>query len=71
MKYFLLIVICFSLAGCASISRTKKLEKQVIELQESILKQDQDIKLKEAKLKEKELEVNRLRKELEKFGVFQ
>ncbi len=71
MRYFLFILLCFSLAGCTTISKTKKLENQVTELQEVLLRKDQDIKLKEDKLKEKELEVNQLRKELEKFGVFQ
>ncbi|MDP2044501.1 MAG: hypothetical protein Q8K15_04965 [Candidatus Omnitrophota bacterium] len=71
MRYFLFILLCFSLAGCTTIFKTKRLENQVTELQGVLLRKDQDIKLKEDKLKEKELEVNRLRKELEKFGVFQ
>jgi len=71
MRYSLFILLCFSLAGCTTISKTKKLENQVIELQASLSKKDGDIKLKEEKLKERELEVNRLHKELEKFGVFQ
>jgi uncharacterized protein (DUF3084 family) len=56
--------------GCTTISRTKKLEKQIADLQETILKKNEDIKIKEDKLKEEELEANRLRKELERFGVF-
>jgi len=71
MRYFLFILLCFSLAGCTTISKTKKLENQVTELQEVLLRKDQDIKLKEDKLKEIGLEVNQLRKELERFGVFQ
>jgi len=71
MRYLLFILLCFSLAGCTTLSKTKKLENQVTELQETILKKDGEIKLKENRLKEKELEVNRLRKELERFGVFQ
>jgi len=71
MRYFLFILLCFSLTGCTTISKTKKLENQVIELQEVLLRKDQDIKLKEDKLKEIGLEVNQLRKELERFGVFQ
>ena len=70
MRYLLFILLCFNLVGCTTISKTKKLEKQIIDLQEVVLRKDQDIKLKEDKLKESESEVNRLRKELEKFGVF-
>jgi len=70
MKYFLLIFLCFTFVGCTTISRTKKLEKQIADLQETILKKNEDIKIKEDKLKEEELEANRLRKELERFGVF-
>lgn len=71
MKYFLLIWLSFCLTGCTTISKTKKLENQVIELQKVISRKDGEIKLKEDRLKEKESEANRLRKELESFGVFQ
>ena len=78
MRYFLLILLCFSMAGCTTISRTKKLEKQVTGLQEALFKKDESIKikenqleLKEDQLKKNELEVERLRKKLESLGVFQ
>ncbi|MFH1281956.1 MAG: hypothetical protein ABIH91_04510 [Candidatus Omnitrophota bacterium] len=71
MKYFLLILLCFGLVGCATTSKTKNLENQVIQLQKALFSKDVEIKLKEDRLREKELEVNRLRKKLEGFGVFQ
>lgn len=70
MRKILLILLCLSLAGCTTVSKAKKLEKQASELQSVILKQKEEIKAKEGELKEKELKIQELQKKLEGFGVF-
>ncbi len=75
MRNLLLILLCLGLAGCTTLSRAKKLEKQVAGLKESLLKQNaecnEQMKMKESQLKEKDSQAAVLRKKLEGFGVFQ
>jgi uncharacterized protein YxeA len=74
MKRILWILMCLVFVGCANTS--KKL--QIIELKESLLKKDEEIKKlqdllqeKESMLKEKDLKMGELRKKLEGLGVFE
>jgi len=75
MRNLLLILLCLSLAGCTALSRAKKLEKKVTELQEVLSKNNaecnEELKIKENQLKEKDSQISGLRKKLEGFGVFQ
>ncbi len=70
MRNLLLVLLCLSLAGCTTISRTRTLEKRITGLQEDLSRKDEEIKIKESQLKEKESEIARLRKRLEGLGVF-
>jgi len=75
MKNLLLVLLCLSLTGCTTLSRAKKLERQVAGLKESLSKQNaecnEEMKMKENQLKEKDSQAAVLRKKLEGFGVFQ
>ena len=70
IRKFLFILIIFSLTGCTTVSRNQKLEQQVAELQKVISEKDNELKLKEDQLREKDLNIEQLRKKLESFGVF-
>lgn len=63
-------VFCLDLSGCISISGTGKTRRQANELKEIISKQDAKIMAQEEQLKEKDQQIQQLRKELEGFGVF-
>jgi septal ring factor EnvC (AmiA/AmiB activator) len=76
MKSILLVLIVFSLAGCAYTSR--KFKTQIIELQGSLSRKDEEIKKledllqeKERILKEKDSKIEELSKKLEGLGVFE
>lgn len=66
----MLVLVCLSLTGCASLSETRRLQKEISDFKESVLRKDEEIKLKDSQLNEKDLEISKLRKELESLGVF-
>jgi outer membrane biogenesis lipoprotein LolB len=70
MKNLLLVLVCLSLTGCTSLSGTRRLQKETSDLKESVLKKDEEIKLKDGQLNQKDLEISKLRKQLESLGVF-
>jgi len=74
MRNLLLILLCLSLAGCTTLSRAKNLEKQVTGLKEALSKRNagcnEELKMKDNQLKEKDSQIDTLCKKLEGFGVF-
>ncbi|TRZ93763.1 DUF641 domain-containing protein [bacterium] len=70
MKNLLLVLVCLSLTGCSTVSETRRLQKEISDLKECVLEKDEVIKLKDSKLEEKDLEISKLRKQLESLGVF-
>ena len=85
MRKILIVILCLGLAGCTVISKSKKLEGQVVGFQEilssrdeEILKKDETInklqgllKEKNNQLKEKDAKIEEMRERLEMFGVFE
>lgn len=74
MKKLLLILLCFQLIGCATLSNAKK----VRELQKSLNQKTDEVKTlqglldkKEQALKEKDTKIEELRQKLKMFGVFE
>ena len=82
MRKILLILLCcltcFVASGCVTGPKRKRIEAQILELQESLLEKDQQIrrlqevlKDKERMLSEKNAKIEQLRKKLESLGVFE
>ncbi len=78
MRKILIVILCLGLAGCTVISKSKKLEGQVVGLQETlssrdeeILKKDEAINRLQGLLKEKDAKIEEMRERLEMFGVFE
>jgi len=66
------------LAGCIASPKIKNLEVRSTQLQDQLLKKDEEIKLlkemminNETLIKEKDLKIEELRKKLESLGVFE
>lgn len=77
MKKFILILLCFSLAGCAT-GQVSALKESVSESEKEITDKDKEIerlkgllKDKEIQLQEKDAKIKELREKLELFGVFE
>lgn len=85
MKKIIWVIFCLFLAGCnITLSQVKTLEKKIEQLNEELIKKEQQIKeqkeqvdklkellsQKDNQLKEKETKIEELKKRLEGFGVF-
>ena len=79
MKQVMVILLSLGLlAGCMATPKIKNLEVRTTELEDQLLKKDEEIKLlkvmtvnNEALIKEKDLKIEELRKKLESLGVFE
>jgi len=79
MKKMIVILLSLGLlAGCMATPKIKNLEVRTTELEDQLLKKDEEIKLlkvmtvnNEALIKEKDLKIEELRKKLESLGVFE
>jgi len=79
MKKMMVILLSLGLlAGCISTPKRKNLKFRFTELEDQLLKKDEEVKLlkeitanNEALIKEKDLKIEELRKKLESLGVFE
>ena len=79
MKQVMVILLSLGLlAGCMATPKIKNLKARSRELEDQLLKKDEEIKLlkemtvnNETLIKEKDLKIDELRKKLESLGVFE
>jgi len=79
MKKMMVILLSLGLlAGCISTPKRKNLKFRLTELEDQLLKNDEEIKLlkemtvsNEVLIKEKDSKIEELRKKLESLGVFE
>ena len=79
MKKMLVVLLSLALlAGCMATPKIKNLKVDTVELEDQLLKKDEEIKLlkeimikNETLIKGKDLKIEELRKKLESLGVFE